>query len=59
MTKTLHDHRAGSTSEVITVLHVGNLQWGSEKAVVESFLRRLAGRAGRGQPGGSDCHSDV
>ena len=43
--KTLHDHHAGSTSEVTTVLHVGNLHWGSEKAVVESFLRRMPGVA--------------
>ena len=42
-TKTVHDHHAGSASAVTTVLHVGNLHWGSEKAVVESLLQRLPG----------------
>ena len=42
-TKAVHDHHAGSASAVTTVLHVGNLHWGSEKAVVESFLRRIPG----------------
>lgn len=42
-TKTLHDHHSGSASAVTTVLHVGNVHWGSEKAVVESILQRLPG----------------
>ncbi len=41
--KTVHDRHAGSPSTVTTVLHVGNVHWGSEKAVVESFLQRLPG----------------
>ena len=42
-TKTLHEHHGGGASAVTTVLHVGNVHWGSEKAVVESFLRRIPG----------------
>ncbi len=34
-TETLHDHHGGSASAITTVLHVGKLHWGSEKAVVE------------------------
>ena len=42
--RTHHDHHAGGdVSAVTTVLHVGNLHWASEKAVVESFLKRLPG----------------
>ena len=42
-TETLHDHHAGGARAVTTVLHVGKLHWGSEKAVVESFVQRLPG----------------
>jgi Cu2+-exporting ATPase len=39
-----HDHDPdGNTTPVTTVLHVGNLHWASEKAVVESVLGRLPG----------------
>ena len=44
-TKTVHDHHhdADGVGAVTAVLHVGNVHWGSEKAVVESFLQRLPG----------------
>ena len=43
MTKT-HEHRdAGAAKAVTTVLHVGGLHWGSEKAVAESFIQRVRG----------------
>ena len=42
-TKTVHDHHADVGSAVTTVLHVGNLHWGSETAVAESLLQRLPG----------------
>ena len=38
------DHRAASgAGNVTTVLHVGNLQWATEAAVIESMLGRLPG----------------
>ncbi|MEP7115018.1 MAG: heavy metal translocating P-type ATPase, partial [Ilumatobacteraceae bacterium] len=47
MTKTTTTHRehhdGGEASPVTTVLHVGNLHWATEKAVVESLLKRLPG----------------
>ena len=42
-TKSGHDLHVGGASTATTVLHVGNLHWGSEKAVAESLLRRLPG----------------
>ena len=42
-TKVVHDHHATATSAVTAVLHVGNLHWGSEKAVAESLVGRLPG----------------
>ncbi len=43
-TPTHHAHAAGGdVVAVTTVLHVGNLHWATEKAVVESFLTRLPG----------------
>ncbi len=46
MTKTHDHHDAGGANTVTAVLHVGNLHWGSEKAVAESFLQRLPGVLG-------------
>jgi Cu2+-exporting ATPase len=45
MTKpeTLRDRQPGNVDSVTAVLHVGNLHWGSEKAVAESFLSRVPG----------------
>ena len=42
-TKTVHDHHADGANAVTAVLHVGNLHWGSEKAVAEALLKRLPG----------------
>ncbi|MDQ2825466.1 MAG: heavy metal translocating P-type ATPase, partial [Actinomycetota bacterium] len=47
-TPTRHSHDDGSADSkpVTTVLHVGNLHWATEEAVVESFLARLPGVEG-------------
>ena len=39
-------HRADGGRPVTTVLHVGNLHWTTEKAVVESLIGRIAGVEG-------------
>ena len=39
-------HRADGGRPVTTVLHVGNLHWATEKAVVESLIGRIAGVEG-------------
>ena len=45
MTAPSHDHTSpgGDAPALTTVLHVGNLHWASEKAVVESALGRVPG----------------
>ena len=42
-TKSGHDPHAEGSGAATAVLHVGNLHWGSEKAVAESLLGRLPG----------------
>ena len=38
-----HHHVDGRATSVTTILHVGNLHWATEKAVVEAVLRRVPG----------------